>query len=219
MPIVRPFQWVAEASRRGFGIWTARFSVVSALRCGMTSTTAGDGRLEDIAVRDPSVSAAVDEPMRAMILDALSETAMTASEVYDALEKRGVDRTENTIRHHINELRDAGLVDVVRFEEGRGGTRKFYRANTIVLSYSLPRGSEDLVSEMVEAATPYIEDAVSALETEFDSDLDTLAAEMGPCEHCQTQKYETYILLTVLRRAFVQAYREPAVGKGSEGER
>ena len=171
--------------------------------------TAADGRLADIAVRDPAVSAAVDEPMRAMILDVLAESAMTAAEVYEALQTRGVDRTENTIRHHINELRDAGLVDVVRFEEGRGGTTKYYRANTIVLSYSLPEGRDDVVSEMVETAKPGIEDAIEALETDFADEIDALAAEMGPCEHCQTQKYETYILLTVLRRAFVQAYREP----------
>ena len=167
-----------------------------------------DHRLDDIAVRDTRVSDAIDEPMRAMVLDILSEEALTASEVHGSLADRGVDRTENTVRHHINELRDAGLVDVVRFEEGRGGTTKYYHANTIVLSYSLPESADDAVEEMVDAVQPQITAALAALTDGHDDAIEEIVADMRPCEHCQTQKYETYVLLTVLRRAFVRAYRE-----------
>jgi len=167
-----------------------------------------DHRLEDIAVRDTRVSDAIDEPMRAMILDILADEALTATEVHERLENRGVDRTENTVRHHINELRDAGLVDVVRFEEGRGGTTKYYHANTIVLSYSLPDSADPAIEEMVDAVQPQITDALTTLTDEYDDTIEGIAADMQPCEHCRTQKYETYVLLTVLRRAFVRAHRE-----------
>ncbi|WP_435119946.1 ArsR/SmtB family transcription factor [Halolamina sp. C58] len=167
-----------------------------------------DHRLDDIAVRDTRVSDAIDEPMRAMILDILSEEARTAAEVHERLDNRGVDRTENTVRHHINELRNAGLVDVVRFEEGRGGTTKYYHANTIVLSYSLPDSTDAAVDEMVDAVQPQITNVLATLTGEYDESLEEIIAEMQPCEHCQTQKYETYVLLTVLRRAFVRAYRD-----------
>jgi predicted ArsR family transcriptional regulator len=166
-----------------------------------------DHRLDDIAVRDPRISDAIDEPMRAMILDILSEEPLTAADVHDRLADRGVDRTENTVRHHINELRDADLVDVVRFEEGRGGTTKYYHANTIVLSYSLPDSADDAVDDMVDAVQPQITDALDTLTDEDDDAIDEIVADMQPCEHCQTQKYETYVLLTVLRRAFVRSYR------------
>lgn len=172
------------------------------------SSSGTDHRLEDIAVRDTRVSDAIDEPMRAMILDILSEEALTATEVHGRLEDRGVDRTENTVRHHINELRDAGLVDVVRFEEGRGGTTKYYHANTIVLSYSLPESADDAVEEMIEAVQPLIRDSLDTLTEDHDDAIAEIVADMQPCEHCQTQKYETYVLLTVLRRAFVRAHRD-----------
>jgi DNA-binding transcriptional ArsR family regulator len=164
-----------------------------------------DGRLADIAVRDTRVSDAVDEPMRAMILDILADEDLRASEVHERLADRGIDRTENTVRHHINELRDAGLVDVVRFEEGRGGTTKYYGANTIVLSYSLPDAAEPPLEEMTDAVQPQIEDALETLRADFDEAIAEIVDAMSPCEHCQTQKYETYVLLSVLRRAFVQA--------------
>jgi len=164
-----------------------------------------DGRLEDIAVRDPRVSDAVDEPMRAMILDILADEELRASEVHERLADRGIDRTENTVRHHINELRDAGLVDVVRFEEGRGGTTKYYAANTIVLSYSLPDSAEPALEEMTAAVQPQIEDALRTLREDFGESISAIVGDMSPCEHCRTQKYETYVLLSVLRRAFVRA--------------
>ncbi|WP_136687989.1 ArsR/SmtB family transcription factor [Halorhabdus amylolytica] len=173
----------------------------------MSST--GDHRLEDIAVRDTRVSDAIDEPMRAMILDILAEEALTAGDVHERLEERGIDRTENTVRHHINELRDAGLVDVVRFEEGRGGTTKYYEANTIVLSYSLPESTDPAVEEMIDAIEPKMSEALATLTEEFDAEIDEIVADMQPCEHCRDQKYETYVLLTVLRRAFVRVRREP----------
>jgi DNA-binding transcriptional ArsR family regulator len=172
------------------------------------STSDAEKELEDIAVRDTRVSDAIDEPMRAMILDILADESLTAGEVHEQLAERGIDRTENTVRHHINELRDAGLVDVVRFEEGRGGTTKYYGANTIVLSYSLPESSESAVEDMTEAVRPQIEAALATLTEEHSDAIDDITAEMQPCEHCRTQKYETYVLLTVLRRAFVQAYQD-----------
>jgi len=165
-----------------------------------------DVRLTDIAVRDTAVSSAVDEPARAMILDVLADGEHTVSEVHEALERRGYDRTENTIRHHVNELRDAGLVEVARLEERRGGTTKFYRATTIVLSYALPADASDTIDSIAEDVAPDVEAIVDQIETEHGDTLDEIAGEMAPCEHCADQKYETYLLLTILRRAFVRAH-------------
>ncbi len=162
-------------------------------------------QLQDIAIQDTDVSTAVDEPVRAMILDMLADEPMTAGDVDQELTSRGFDRTENTIRHHINTLRDAGLVDVVRYEEGRGGTTKYYGATTMLLSYALPESAGDAVDELVEAARPEVEALLESLTEEHGDAIDEIVAEMEPCAHCRTQKYETYVLLTVLRRAFARA--------------
>ena len=167
-----------------------------------------DVKLKDIAVRDTNVSAAVDEPFRAMILDMLADDAMTVREIHEELENRGFDRTENTIRHHVNELRDAGLVEIARLEERRGGTSKYYRANTIVLSYTLPEGADEVIDMMVERIEPDVGTLVSRLHSEYADELDRIASEMAPCQHCRTQKYDRYLLFTVLRRAFVRACQD-----------
>lgn len=170
------------------------------------STFQSDVELTDIVVRDTDVSSAVDEPLRAMILDMLAERAMTVDDVHNELDGRGFERTVNTIRHHINELRDAGLVEVERMEERRGGTLKFYRANTIVLSYSIPEASREKVAEMADWVGPRLEPIIGELSEKYGADIEQIAAQMAPCEHCRDQKFETYLLLTVLRRGFVDAY-------------
>lgn len=167
-----------------------------------------DVTLKDIAVRDTSVSNAVDEPFRAMILDMLADDAMTVSEIHEELENRGFDRTENTIRHHVNELRDAGLIEIALLEERRGGTSKYYRANTIVLSYMLPEGADEVIDSMIEQIEPNVGELVSQLHSEYADEIDRISSEMAPCQHCRTQKYDMYLLLTVLRRAFVRAHAQ-----------
>lgn len=164
---------------------------------------ATDVQLRDIALRDTAVSDAVDEPVRAMILDMLAEDALTVANIHDQLAARGYERTENTVRHHVNELRDAGLIDIARLEERRGGTAKFYRANTIVLSYGIPDSAEERIDEMANSIQPEIAELVSRLREEYPEEIAEIADEMASCEHCRKQKYETYILQTVLRRAFV----------------
>lgn len=166
------------------------------------SEFATDVQLRDIAIRDKAVSDAVDEPVRAMILDMLADEALTVATVHERLADRGYERTENTVRHHVNELRDAGLAEVARLEERRGGTAKFYRANTIVLSYNVPESAEERIDEIAASIAPEMTEIVTALREEYDDDLGAIAAEMEPCAHCDTQKYETYLLSTILRRAF-----------------
>jgi DNA-binding transcriptional ArsR family regulator len=163
-----------------------------------------DVPLTDISVRDTNVSSAVDEPVRAIILDMVADEAMTVGAITDALEDRDVELRENTVRHHVNELREAGLVAVEKMEERRGGTLKFYRATTIVLSYAVPDTAEDRLEEMVDWMAPRLEPLLEEFEERHGDDLAIIADEMAPCPHCREQKYETYLLLTVLRRAFVQ---------------
>lgn len=164
-----------------------------------------DVDLQDIAVRDPVVSSAVDEPSRAMILDMLADREMTINEIHDELSDRGFDRTENTVRHHVNELRDVGLVEVTRLEERRGGTTKYYRSNTIVLSYELSEDAIKTLDPLIHTAKPRVADLVSVLREEYEEVMEDVIGEMAPCQHCKNQKYETYLLLTVVRRAFVRS--------------
>lgn len=78
-------------------------------------------------------------------------------------------------------------------DERRGGTLKFYRANTIILSYSIPEESREEVAEMADWMGPRLEPLIEELLDEYGTDINRIADQMAPCEHCRNQKYETYL--------------------------
>jgi cytidine deaminase len=73
----------------------------------------------------------------------------------------------------------------------------------------LPDSADAALVEMIDAIEPQITDALAVLEEEYADAIEHITSEMQPCDHCRNQKYETYVLLTVLRRAFVRAHCEP----------
>ncbi|MDX1746265.1 MAG: ArsR family transcriptional regulator, partial [Halobacteriales archaeon] len=77
---------------------------------------------------------------------------------------------------------------------------------TIVLSYALPDGADETIDEIVDDIEPDVNELISHLDSVYSEELGRIASEMAPCRHCRTQKYDTYLLLTILRRAFVRAY-------------
>lgn len=58
-----------------------------------------------------------------IVLELSADEALTATGVHNGLDDWSIDRTGNSVCHHINELRDAGLIDVIRSEEGHGTLR------------------------------------------------------------------------------------------------
>lgn len=58
---------------------------------------------------------------------------------------------------------------------------------------------------MSDAVQPQVENALSTLQEDYDDVIEKIVSEMQPCEHCKNQKYETYVLLTVLRKSLVRA--------------
>lgn len=60
---------------------------------------------------------------------------------------------------------------------------------------------------MVDTAYPQVEEALSMLTADYADVVEEIVTDMQPCEHCRTQKYETYVLLTVPRYAFVRAHQ------------
>lgn len=172
--------------------------------CGIMVEFSSDVEIKDIVIRDPQTSKSVEEPIRASILDMLAEKQMSIKEIKKELENRGHQKTVNTIRHHVNELRETGLVEVSELKEGRGGTKKYYQANTIVLSYTLPEEKKKNLEKIVKDIESNIEKLISVIEEKHGEEIDRMVKELSPCQHCEVQNYKEYILLTIIKRAFVR---------------
>ena len=170
-----------------------------------------DVAIRDVVTTDPETAKALDNDVRAKILDMLADEAMAIGGIREELRRRGEEKAETTVRHHVNVLQDAGLVEIARLEEAGGGTRKYYRSNTRVFSYSLPEGSEETLADAQETATEELSDLLETLLAAHGDEIEAVAREMKPCEYCETQRYEEFIVRELLDRALLELHEEKAL--------
>jgi Fe2+ or Zn2+ uptake regulation protein len=134
----------------------------------------------------------------------LADEEMTIEEVHAELQRRGEQKAETTVRHHVNVLTDASMVEVARLEDAGGGTRKYYKSNTRVFSYELPEDSEQTLSAAQDHTTAELQALLESLRKAHGDDIEAVAQEMKPCEYCATQHYEEFILRELLNRALLE---------------
>ncbi len=78
------------------------------------------------------------DPARLRILEILANKPMTAEEITKALANSGVKKAITTIRHHLDTLKRAGLVETARVVEVRGAVMKYYSATIKAYSCNTP---------------------------------------------------------------------------------
>jgi len=171
-----------------------------------------DVPIREVVTTDPEKAKALENDVRAKILDMLAEEEMTIEEIHEELERRGEEKAETTVRHHVNVLKDAGMVEIARLEEAGGGTRKHYKSNTRVFSYDLPEDSEETLAQPQATATDELSGLVEELYAEHGEEIEAVAREMKPCEYCETQHYEEFILRELLNRALIDLSESERLG-------
>ncbi|MFC6723045.1 ArsR/SmtB family transcription factor [Halobium palmae] len=159
-----------------------------------------DVPVRNVITTDPTKAKALEQDVRAKILDMLADEELTIEEIHAELERRGDRKAETTVRHHVNVLKDAGMVEIARLEEAGGGTRKYYKSNTRVFSYELPDDADD----RLDGASTQLRDDLRAVLADLlaahGDEIEAVAREMKPCEYCQTQHYEEFIVRELVNR-------------------
>lgn len=160
-----------------------------------------DVPIRDVITTDPAEAKALENDVRAKILDMLADREMAVEEIRTELERRGEEKAETTVRHHVGVLADADMVELARLEEAGGGTRKYYKSNTRVFSYDLPDGADDALADAVSATQAELVGMIGRLVEDHGDDIEAIAREMKPCEYCATQHYEEFVVRELLDRA------------------
>jgi DNA-binding transcriptional ArsR family regulator len=163
-----------------------------------------DVPIREVVTTDPETAKALENDVRAKILDMLADEALPIEGIHAELRRRGEEKAETTVRHHVDVLQDAGMVEVARLEEAGGGTRKYYRSNTRVFSYDLPEDADDALDGAQATTTAELEGLVETLYAEHGGAIEAVAREMTPCEYCETQHYEEFVLRELVNRALVE---------------
>jgi DNA-binding transcriptional ArsR family regulator len=160
-----------------------------------------DVPIRDVITTDPEKAKALENDVRAKILDMLAEKELTIEGIHAELGRRGEQKAETTIRHHVNVLEDAGMVELSQLEEVGGGTQKYYRSNTRVFSYELPESADEELAPVMETTRVELGGLVDHLLEEHGEAIGRVAREMQPCEYCETQHYEEFVVRELVNRA------------------
>jgi len=162
-----------------------------------------DVPIREVITTDPEKAKALENDVRAKILDMLADEEMTIEEIHAELQRRGEQKAETTVRHHVNVLKDTDMVEIARLEEAGGGTRKFYKSNTRVFSYDLPEDSDQTLNAAQDHTTEELRALIESLYEAHGGEIEAVAEELKPCEYCATQHYEEFIVRKLLNRALL----------------
>jgi DNA-binding transcriptional ArsR family regulator len=160
-----------------------------------------DVPIRNVITTDPEKAKALENDLRAKIVDIIADEAKTIEEIHGELEERGEEKAETTVRHHVDVLKEADIVELARLEEAGGGTRKYYKSNTRVFSYNLPEDADEELAGAFAQFRGELESAIAGVLAEHGDEIEAVATEMKPCEYCSTQHYEEYILRELMNRA------------------
>lgn len=172
-----------------------------------------DVPVRNVITTDPENAKALENNVRTKILDMLADREMTIGEIHEKLQRRGEDKVETTVRHHVNVLKDAGLVEIARLEDASGGTLKYYKSNTRVFAYDLPDGSDEELTAAQETAREGVVSLVEQLYREHGETIEAVAREMKPCEYCEIQHYEDFIIRELVNRTLTEASEDGTFDK------
>jgi len=143
---------------------------------------------------------ALNDPVRIKILEILNHKLMTAEEISKVLRRSGHKKATTTVRHHLEILKNAGLIGVARIVEVRGAVKKYYLPTIRAFSYNPP--SLQKHSKLIEESSFRLTKVLKCI---FE-DADFLGAMSGKerCNLCKEDHYKEYAALEILNSALVR---------------
>ncbi|MBI1662788.1 MAG: winged helix-turn-helix transcriptional regulator [Nitrosopumilus sp.] len=133
---------------------------------------------------------AIEDPARAKIVEILYHQALSADQITTALKKSGFKKALTTVRHHLEILKESGLIEIVKIEESRGAITKFYSTSTKLLDFETPEDFESKYSKLIDNTS-----------TKIEKILKGLTPKTGKSKGKKSEEYSQYLVMEIMNRA------------------
>ena len=110
-------------------------------------------KVNRIVTMSTNQARAIEDTSRAKIIEVLYHKSMSAEQIANKLKKSGHKKALTTIRHHLDILKEAGLIEIVKIEETRGAITKYYGTSTKLLGYNAPEDFDSKYSSAIKNAS------------------------------------------------------------------
>ena len=132
---------------------------------------------------------AIEDPARAKVVEILYRQALSADQITSALKKAGYKKALTTVRHHLEILKNSGLIEIVKIEESRGAIKKYYGTSTKLLDFQTPEDFDSTYSKIITNTSTKIEKILKGLTPKTKS------------KGKKSQEYSQYLVMEIMNRA------------------
>ena len=162
-----------------------------------------DVRLKRFTTVGYAVAQALNDPVRLKILEILSHKQMSAEEVVKALSSSGFKKATTTIRHHLETLKCAGLIQPTKMIEVRGAVMKYYSATMRAYSYEVPVDIETRYSKLIDETSNKMLKVLKSVHQnkKFLSAMDG----KNKCNLCKNDHYAEFVALDIVNISIAKA--------------
>ena len=133
---------------------------------------------------------ALDDPIRGKIVELLNKKQLNVEQITRRLKKLGYKKSVTTIRHHIEILKDSGLIEITKIEESRGAITKYYGSSTKLLDFLLPSDFDENYSKIISKTSLKLEKIIGPILKNF-----------SKTRKIQQINYNKYIVMEIMNRS------------------
>src|SRR5574338_525043 len=144
---------------------------------------------------------ALDDVARIKILQCLYHNERSAEQIADELHKTGYKKATTTIRHHLEVLKNDGLIEIVKMKESRGAVIKYYGTPVKILGYKIPPNFYSDYFNTISDASIKLEKIIKNIALKNLSKIKKKNSE-NPIDSF----YDQYILMEIINRAITNIF-------------
>ena len=133
---------------------------------------------------------ALDDPIRGKIVQLLHKKQLNVEQIRRRLKKLGYKKSVTTIRHHIEILKDSGLIEITKIEELRGAITKYYGSSTKLLDFSLPSDFDENYSKIISKTSLKLAKVIGPISKNF-----------SKTRKIQQINYNNFIIMEIINRS------------------
>jgi DNA-binding transcriptional ArsR family regulator len=115
---------------------------------------------------------------------------LNVEQITRRLKKFGYKKAVTTIRHHIEILKNSGLIEISKIEEARGGITKYYSSSAKLLDFALPVDFDKNYSKLISKTSLKLGKIVNPISKNF-----------SKTRKIQQINYNNFIIMEIVNRA------------------
>jgi DNA-binding transcriptional ArsR family regulator len=156
---------------------------------------------------DQKSAQALGEALRMRMLEILNHKPMSAEELTQVLENFGHKKAVTTIRHHLDALKTAGLIDTAKMVEVRGAVLKYYSPTVRAFSFELPPGFAASHERLVQDTSVKIRKILHGIRVDkkFSNEFEKINV---ACPLCKKNHLQEFALAEIVNHALARAIED-----------